>query len=128
MSTGMRDRKCRKSGYQPVRDARTGGLPSPGMNSVSTRRLVAVIAAALTVSGALVYWQGNEISGGILLRSGLVLGAIWLAWPALVKLNPRWLVPAVALLAFAVTRPSLLIWILPALLVFALLRRPQIKK
>ncbi len=98
------------------------------MNSVSTRRLVAVIAAALTVSGALVYWQGNEISGGILLRSGLVLGAIWLAWPALVKLNPRWLVPAVALLAFAVTRPSLLIWILPALLVFALLRRPQIKK
>jgi len=98
------------------------------MNSVSTRRVTAAIAVLLSLSGAFIYWQGNEISGGILLRSGLVLGAIWLAWPALVKLNPRWLVPALALLAFAVTRPGLLIWIVPALLVFALLRRPQIKK
>ena len=98
------------------------------MNSVSTRRLTAAIAVLLSLSGALIYWQGNEISGGILIRSGLVLGAIWLAWPALVKLNPRWLVPALALLAFAVTRPGLLIWFVPALLVFALLRRPQIKK
>ncbi len=98
------------------------------MNSVTTRRLVAVIAVGLCLGGAAIYWQGNEISGGILLRSGLVLGAIWLAWPALAKLNPRWLVPALALLAFAVTRPGLLIWVVPALLVFALLRRPQIKK
>jgi hypothetical protein len=98
------------------------------MNSVTTRRLVAVIAVGLSLVGALIYWQGNEISGGILVRSGLVLGAIWLAWPALANLNPRWLVPALAILAFAVTRPSLLIWIVPALLVFALLRRPQIKK
>jgi hypothetical protein len=97
------------------------------MNSVATRRLVAVIAAALTLSGAFIYWQGNEISGGILVRSGLVLGAIWLAWPALANLNPRWLVPALAVLAFAVTRPGLLIWIVPALLVFALLRRPKVK-
>jgi hypothetical protein len=97
------------------------------MNSISTRRVVAVMAAALTVSGTLIYWQGNEISGGILLRSGLVVGAIWLAWPALANLNPRWLVPALALLAFAVTRPGLLIWIVPALLVFALLRRPKVK-
>jgi hypothetical protein len=98
------------------------------MNSVSMRRLTGAIAVLLSISGALIFWQGNEISGGILLRSGLVLGAIWLAWPALVKLNPRWLVPALALLAFAVTRPGLLIWIVPALVVFALLRRPQIKK
>jgi len=97
------------------------------MNSVSTRRLVAVIAVLLTLSGALIYWQGNEISGGILIRSGLVLGAIWLAWPALANLNPRWLVPGVAITAFAVTRPGLLIWIVPALLVFALLRRPKVK-
>ena len=97
------------------------------MNSVSTRRLVAVIAAVLCVTGAVIYWQGNEISGGILVRSGLVLGAIWLAWPALANLNPRWLVPALAIIAFAVTRPGVLIWIVPALLVFALLRRPKVK-
>ena len=86
-----------------------------------------MMAVALSLSGTFIYWQGNEISGGILLRSGLVLGAIWLAWPALVKLNPRWLVPALAVLAFAVTRPGLLIWAVPALLVFALLRRPKSK-
>ena len=97
------------------------------MNSVSTRRLTAAIALLLSLSGTFVYWQGNEISGGILLRSGLVLGAIWLAWPALANLNPRWLVPALAILAFAVTRPGLLIWIVPALLVFALFRRPKVK-
>lgn len=97
------------------------------MNSVSTRRLVAVIAVGLCVAGAIIYWQRNEISGGILIRSGLVLGAIWLAWPALANLNPRWLVPGVAITAFAVTRPGLLIWIVPALLVFALLRRPKVK-
>jgi hypothetical protein len=55
------------------------------------------------------------------------VGAIWLAWPALANLNPRLLVPALAILAFAVTRPGLLIWIVPALLVFALLRRPKVK-
>lgn len=97
------------------------------MNSVSTRRLVAVIAVALCVAGGFIYWQGNQIGGGILVRSGLVLGAIWLALPALASLNPRWLVPALAILAFAVTRPGLLIWIAPALLVFALLRRRQVK-
>ncbi|MEX0667591.1 MAG: hypothetical protein WD313_04615 [Acidimicrobiia bacterium] len=92
---------------------------------MSTRRLVAAVALLLSVAGAFIYWQGNQISGGILVRSGLVLGAIWLAWPALSNLNPRWLVPAVAILTFAVTRPGLLIWIVPALLVFALLRRPK---
>ena len=95
------------------------------MSLVSTRRLVAVIAIALSVVGAFIYWQGNEISGGILVRSGLVLGAIWLAWPALASLNPRWLVPGIAIIAFAVTRPGLLIWIVPALLVFALLRKSK---
>jgi hypothetical protein len=97
------------------------------MKSEVTRRLIAFVALALSLSGAFIYWQGNEISGGILVRSGLVLGAIWLAWPSLASLNPRWLVPALAILAFAVTRPGLLIWIAPALLVFALLRRRRIK-
>lgn len=97
------------------------------MSAVSTRRLVAVFAIALFLVGAFVYWQGNQIGGGVLVRSGLILGAIWLAWPALSTLNTRWLVPALAVLAFAVTRPALLIWTAPALLVFALLRRPRIK-
>lgn len=97
------------------------------MSSISTRRLIAVVAAGVALSGTFIYWQGNEISGGILLRSGLVLGSIWLAWPALSSLSSRWLVPALATLAFAVTRPGVLIWIVPALLVFALFRRPKVK-
>ena len=95
------------------------------MNSPSIRWLVAAMALALSVAGAFIYWQGNRGGGGVLVRSGLVLGAVWLAWPALAALSPRWLIPALGALAFAVTRPALLIWILPALLVFALLRRRQ---
>ena len=93
------------------------------MNPAVPRRLIAAVALSLGLAGAFVYWQGNHIGGGILLRSGFVLGAIWLAWPRLVTLNPRWFLPALAILAFAVTRPGLLIWIAPALVVFALLRR-----
>jgi hypothetical protein len=81
-----------------------------------------VIAVALCAGGAVVYAQGNQAGGGVLLRSGLVLGSIWVAWPALTTLNRRWLVPAVIVLAFAVTRPGLLIFLVPALLAFALLR------
>ena len=101
---------------------RPAGFTVPFVNPVSTRRLVAVMAAALCVGGGVIYTQGNQAGGGVLLRSGLVLGAIWVAWPALVTLNRRWLVPAIIALAFAVTRPGLLIWLVPALLVFALLR------
>ena len=53
------------------------------------------MALSLCLAGAFVYWQGNQIGGGILLRSGFVLGAIWLAWPRLATLNPRWLLPGV---------------------------------
>ena len=83
------------------------------MNSPSIRWLIAAMALLLSLAGGFIYWQGDRGGGGVLVRSGLVLGAVWLAWPAL------------AALAFAVTRPALLIWILPALLVFALLRRRQ---
>jgi hypothetical protein len=89
--------------------------------------MVAGIAALLTLAGAVIYWQGNKISGGIMLRSGLVLGAVWLAWPALSSINKRWLVPALAVLGFAVTKPAMLIWIAPLLLVVALLQRRRIK-
>ena len=95
------------------------------MNSPSIRWLIAAMALVLSLTGAFIYWRGNQGGGGVLLRSGLVLGAVWLAWPALAALTPRWLIPALGALAFAVTRPALLIWILPALLVFALLRRRQ---
>jgi hypothetical protein len=89
---------------------------------VTTRRVIAAVAVALCLAGGISYWRGNQVGGGVLVRSGLVLGAIWVAWPALVNLDRRWLWPALAALAFAVTRPGLLIWLAPALLAFALLR------
>ena len=93
------------------------------MNPAVTRRLIAAVAVSLGLAGGIVYWQGNQGGGGILLRSGFILGAIWLAWPALVTLNPRWFLPGLAILALAVTRPGLLIWIAPVLVAVALLRR-----
>ena len=130
MSMGMQEPECRKGLW-----IRIGALPAHrrrrevrlfsvrgSVNVVTTRRVIAAVAAALCLAGAITYWQGNQIGGGVLVRSGLVLGAIWVAWPALVNLNRRWLWPVLAALAFAVTRPALLIWLAPALLAFALLR------
>jgi len=124
---GMKEPECRKGleggiGSHDRRDPGPEAFSVRVVNPVSTRRLVAVIAVALCLGGAVVYTQGNQAGGGVLLRSGLVLGSIWVAWPALTTLNRRWLVPAVIILAFAVTRPGLLIFLVPALLAFALLR------
>ncbi|MGH8927188.1 MAG: hypothetical protein ACRDWH_02465 [Acidimicrobiia bacterium] len=93
------------------------------MRALTTRTLVGIVAGLLAIAGGIVFWQGNQIGGGVLARSGLVLGAVWVAWPALTGLNRRWLVPAVVALALAVVRPALLIWLAPALVVYALLRR-----
>jgi hypothetical protein len=81
------------------------------------------MAVLLSLGGGYIWWQGNQAGGGVLLRSGLVLGAIWLAWPGLVTINRRWLLPALLVVAFAVSRPVLLIWLAPALLAYGLLRR-----
>ena len=93
------------------------------MSAWRVRTILAAGALSLSLAGAYIWWRGNEAGGGVLLRSGLVLGAIWLAWPGLVTIDRRWLLPAILLIGLAVTRPALLIWLVPALLIMAFWRR-----
>lgn len=80
-------------------------------------------AGALAAAGGVMWWRGDEGGGGILLRSALVLAALWLAWPSLAAIDRRWLTPAVAAFGLAVVRPALLIWLVPVLLAVGLTRR-----
>jgi hypothetical protein len=84
--------------------------------------LVLLVAIVLGASGGVVYARGAQVSGGVLLRAGLILGAVWLAWPALARVNRQWLVVVVPAVGLAAVRPALLMWVVPALIVFAVLR------
>jgi len=96
------------------------------------RRAAGIIALLLLCAGLAIYvWQPNWENAvplaAICVRVGLVLGAIWLAYPEL-KRVPGWLGPlcAGALLAIAV-RPRLAIFIVP-LTIAILLLRPRKRK
>lgn len=93
------------------------------MNNPTNRRIIGAAALAVVIGGALLYWNGEAATGGVLLRSGVVLAAIWFAWPALARVDTRWLIPAVLALILIVTRPLLLLWLLPLLVVLGFLRR-----
>lgn len=93
------------------------------MNNPTNRRIIGAAALAVVIGGALLYWNGEAPTGGVLLRSGVVLAAIWFAWPALARVDTRWLIPAVLALILIVTRPLLLLWLLPLLVVLGFLRR-----
>jgi hypothetical protein len=93
------------------------------VNNPTNRRIIGGAAIAVIVGGALLYWNGDAPTGGILLRAGVVLGAIWFAWPALARVDSKWLIPAVLALILIVTRPLLLLWLLPLLVVLGFLRR-----
>jgi hypothetical protein len=81
-----------------------------------------MVTFALLVVGGLTLWRGPE--GGTAfaagcIRVGLLLGALWLAWPqiaAFLTRTPRWLLVAsgMALVACAV-KPMLLIAAVPLL-------------
>lgn len=93
------------------------------MKSPATRLMMGIASLLCLVGGGVVFWQGGEGNASILLRAGLVLGAIWFAWPVIIKVETRWMVPAIVGLLLAVTRPALLLWVLPLLVALGLLRR-----
>ena len=81
------------------------------------RHLLGIIALALILSG-LVGWlmaysshsakamkEAVEGAGGVGLRAGLILGALWLAYPQLIAMAqavPKWLIGAIAVGAVVV--------------------------
>ncbi len=64
-------------------------------------------------------------TGGVLLRAGLVLGAIWLALPGLRRVPRHVLIWAAAVAALLVARPRLLLIGLPLAILLAVLSAPR---
>ncbi|QDT02987.1 hypothetical protein K227x_13660 [Rubripirellula lacrimiformis] len=88
------------------------------------RTMLLVISIGLLVACAVVTWKfGSEGSARFLSaatgRVGLLMGALWLAWPSLKK-PARWLPPGIAMagvigLAVMAVRPQLILVVVPAI-------------
>lgn len=88
------------------------------------RPTLGVIAALLVAGGvvtmAVDLGEGHVVSGGMLLRAGLVLGSVWLVLPSARRIPaPAWLAIAV-FSAVLVFRPRLFLWGLAVSVVVAL--------
>lgn len=94
------------------------------MKAPATRPLLGIAALTCLIGGGIVWSQGGEANASIFIRSGLVLAAVWFAWPLIVRVDSRWIAPVVIALIAAVTRPALLLWLLPLLIALGVLRRP----
>lgn len=88
------------------------------------RTMIGVIAIALLAACGAVTWKfGGDGSSRIVSAStgriGLMMAALWLAWPSL-KRPARWLPPGIAMagvigLAVVAARPTLILVVLPAI-------------
>lgn len=91
------------------------------------RNLLGIIAAALVIAGLVGLWRGfseEDVAGmgaGVGIRAGLILGAIWLAYPQLAQLFsrvPGWLMGALLLGGVVVAiRPRYILVVAPLLAV-----------
>lgn len=82
----------------------------PGLdNSIMDRWKVGIIALILLIAaGVLFFWKDNPLGEGALaacVRVGLVMAAIWLAFPRLHTIN-WWLLAIVVVVLFAVAGSS----------------------
>ncbi len=87
------------------------------------RPTLGVISLVLIIGGAILMLRpidGDSYLGAIGVRSGLVLGAIWVALPN-IRRAPHWLLYAVAVLAAVlIVRPRLVLYALPVAAVVAI--------
>src|SRR5688572_19293427 len=98
------------------------------------RHLLGIVALVLITAGVVGLFTGSssvrpsgfEDAAGIGLRAGLVLGALWIAYPQLVQLAkrfPKWLYAVIAMAAAVVAfGPRSLMIVIPALLLLAVLQ------
>ena len=94
------------------------------------RVALGIIAAILLISGVVFSIQaeggGQSMLAGSCVRAGIMLGAIWLAWPQLQDLaskTPWWLVTSVLLVGLLVAaRPNTARFAIPILLVVLALK------
>jgi flagellar biogenesis protein FliO len=98
------------------------------------RHLLGIIALVLILAGVVNRFvdfgstshSGMEDAGDVGLRAGLVLGALWIAYPQLVQLAkrfPKWLYAILAMVTSVVMfGPRSLIIVAPALVILLLLQ------
>jgi hypothetical protein len=108
------------------------------------RHLLGIIALGLILSGIVgLYWgfsanSQSAMAAGVGLRAGLVLGALWIAFPQLMQLAralPSWLLGLLAAgLLIVVIRPQMMslvlivVAVLAGLQFFGSMLKPQAKK
>ena len=90
-----------------------------------TRMLLGILAVALLLGGGVMLLTSPEggvgltVSGGCI-RMGLVVGALWLAYPQIISFlstTPKWLLTVSAIgVVFVVVNPKLLLFVIPAVL------------
>lgn len=90
------------------------------------RHAVGIIALVLLTSAfALWLWQSDgdyDMLLGALVRVGMVMGALWLAWPDVQRL-PAWTFAAVPILLLVIAvKPKWFLFLLPILIALAVLR------
>ena len=88
------------------------------------RPTLGVISLILIIGGGILMLRpidGDSYLGAIGMRSGLVLGAVWLALPNIRRM-PHWLLYALAVLAAVlIVRPRLVLYAFPVAAVVAIL-------
>ena len=89
------------------------------------RRILAGSAVLLLLGAVVIYWwcPQVEIMLSFCWRMGAILAAAWLAYDDVQRL-PNWLLLALPVLAIVLVRwPRLLLVLIPALILWAILRR-----
>ena len=107
----------------PTPDSRLrSAVPSPLIVSSTVRIGTGIAALALALAGLIVVLQGGGTTGEVLIRTGVMLAAVWLVAPLIRRPGPATLV-GLAAMALVVVRPRLLIPLVVGAVVWWLARR-----
>lgn len=77
-------------------------------------RITFGLLAVVSIAGGVVAWQLDDGTlAGILIRVGVILGALWFGWPSLIAVDRRRLWIAVPVGAVVVLRPRSALVVIP---------------
>ncbi len=102
--------------------------PHPSMKPVPIRLRIGLITILFWILSLIGWIYGfDPLYQGAFIRTAIVMTALWMAWPELAAL-PRWLYLAIPITLIAgAFRPQILLFLIPALLLYGFLR-PKPKK
>ena len=94
------------------------------------RHLLGIVGLVLILAGIIgfstISYSGMEDAAGVSLRAGIVIGALWMAYPQLVQMAkrfPKWLYALLGMAASVVAfGPRSLVIVIPALVILAALQ------